>query len=264
MPAGEHALGWRPAPETPVGSYVMRLTVETAEGRRKVYGDAPSPELARAPVVRVLGVEAALDRRSYTPGETARLTIAADAARCRSNCSPAEPRTGTPTAPTRCAAYRLGEPITIDWRGSRFAPRMVPFPVGELASSVYALRIDTVDGRVGYAPLVVRPKTLGTARQAIVMPTNTWQAYNHYDLDGDGWGERGTRAATRRSGSIGRTETGVPRCAGAATTSASSSGSGGGAAFRTSSPRTISKRFPRATSCDGSTTSSSSQGIRST
>ena len=51
------------------------------------------------------------------------------------------------------------------------------------------MRIDTVDGRVGYAPLILRPATLGTSRQAVVMPTNTWQAYNHYDLDGDGWGD---------------------------------------------------------------------------
>jgi hypothetical protein len=191
LPAGEHALAWRPTPETPVGSYVMRLTVETAEGRRKVYGGTrPSrPELARAPVVRVLGVEAALDRRSYTPGETARLTIAADANALSIQLLACGTEDGYTDRADEMRGLPVGEPITIDWRGSRFAPRMVPFPIGELASSVYALRIDTVDGRVGYTPLVVRPKTLGTARQAIVMPTNTWQAYNHYDLDGDGWGD---------------------------------------------------------------------------
>ena len=83
----------------------------------------------------------------------------------------------------------VGDLVVIDWRSSRFAPRMVPLPIGELASNVYAVRIDTVDGRVGYAPLILRPATLGTSRQAVVMPTNTWQAYNHYDLDGDGWGD---------------------------------------------------------------------------
>jgi hypothetical protein len=30
---------------------------------------------------------------------------------------------------------------------------------------------------------------LGAVRQAVVMPTNTWQAYNFADLDGDGWGD---------------------------------------------------------------------------
>ena len=82
LPAGGHSLAWTPELETPVGSYVMRLTVESAQGRRRVYGGTrPSrPELARAPVVRVLGVEASFDRRSYAVGETPRLTIAADAA----------------------------------------------------------------------------------------------------------------------------------------------------------------------------------------
>ena len=33
------------------------------------------------------------------------------------------------------------------------------------------------------------PSTWGTHRAAVVFPTNTWQAYNHRDLDGDGWGD---------------------------------------------------------------------------
>ena len=30
---------------------------------------------------------------------------------------------------------------------------------------------------------------LGAQRQLVVLPTNTWQAYNFYDRDGDGWGD---------------------------------------------------------------------------
>ena len=30
---------------------------------------------------------------------------------------------------------------------------------------------------------------LGGVRQLVVLPTNTWQAYNFYDRDGDGWGD---------------------------------------------------------------------------
>jgi hypothetical protein len=44
------------------------------------------------------------------------------------------------------------------------------------------------DGRVGYAPLIVRP-TRPTARVAVVLSTNTWQAYNFDDENGDGWGD---------------------------------------------------------------------------
>jgi hypothetical protein len=41
-------------------------------------------------------------------------------------------------------------------------------------------------GRVGFAPFVLRPRRLGASRVAVVQPTNTWQAYNYRDGDGDG------------------------------------------------------------------------------
>ena len=56
-------------------------------------------------------------------------------------------------------------------------------------TGVYTVRLTAKDGRVGFAPFVVRPKTLGASRQAVVVPTNTWQAYNFYDADGDGFGD---------------------------------------------------------------------------
>ena len=191
MAAGPHSLTWTPGPETAVGSYVMRLTVESPQGGRRVYGGTrPSrPELSRAGVVRVLGVEAALDRRSYVSGETARLTIAADAAALSIQLLAVGTEDGYTDRADEMRGLPVGDPIAVDWRGARLAPRTIPLPVAQLASGVYALRIDTDDGRVGYVPLIVRPPTLGAARQAIVMPTNTWQAYNYYDLDGDGWGD---------------------------------------------------------------------------
>ena len=46
------------------------------------------------------------------------------------------------------------------------------------------------DGRVGYAPFVVRPAMLGaTNRVLVILPTNTWQAYNFQDADGNGYGD---------------------------------------------------------------------------
>ncbi len=39
------------------------------------------------------------------------------------------------------------------------------------------------------APFVVRPRGLGEHRVAVVLPTNTWQAYNLRDVDGDGAGD---------------------------------------------------------------------------
>jgi hypothetical protein len=69
------------------------------------------------------------------------------------------------------------------------APHNIAVPIGSWPSGVYFVRVTAADGRVGYAPFVLRPSHLGTRRVAVVMPTNTWQAYNFYDRNGDGRGD---------------------------------------------------------------------------
>jgi hypothetical protein len=61
--------------------------------------------------------------------------------------------------------------------------------VGDWPTGVYTVRLTAKDGRAGFAPFVLRPKNLGASRQAVVIPTNTWQAYNFDDADGDGFGD---------------------------------------------------------------------------
>ena len=60
---------------------------------------------------------------------------------------------------------------------------------GAWPTGLYTAQLTTDDGRVGYAPFVLRAATPGLQRQLVVLPTNTWQAYNMYDRDGDGWGD---------------------------------------------------------------------------
>ena len=80
--------------------------------------------------------------------------------------------------------------VTLDWRGHRGAPHVVDFGTSQTwASGLYFLRVTTSDGRVGYAPMVLRPRRLGERRVAVVLPTNTWQAENLQDANGDGWGD---------------------------------------------------------------------------
>ena len=54
---------------------------------------------------------------------------------------------------------------------------------------------------MGYATFVLRPKHLGEHRSPIVMPTQTWQAYNFRDDNGDGvpdtWYAAGVTAPAR-------------------------------------------------------------------
>src|SRR5207247_588385 len=80
--------------------------------------------------------------------------------------------------------------LTLPWYRNREAPTQVRLRAGpNWPTGLYAARFTAPNGREGFAPFVLRPKALGATRQAVVMPTNTWQAYNFYDADGDGFGD---------------------------------------------------------------------------
>ena len=83
----------------------------------------------------------------------------------------------------------MGNPVRMDWTGKRSTRQTIAVQSGDWPSGLYAARLESDDGRVGFAPFVLRAKTPGPLRVAVVLPTNTWQAYNLYDADGDGWGD---------------------------------------------------------------------------
>jgi hypothetical protein len=185
---GRHRLVWTPAVAVPGGTYVLELTVTDAQGRRRIYNDLPLAGRVRvqAPVVRIQRIDVSVGPR-YMPGQTAVVSVATDARQLdvevlsfRNGRGGADPKTGaSPIAP----------PVVLAWRGHRNAPGPVRIRIGDWPSGLYFVRITSPDGRVGYAPFVVRPSVLGTSRIAVVLPTNTWQAYNFADADGDGWGD---------------------------------------------------------------------------
>jgi hypothetical protein len=177
--AGHHEIVWTPPATLPARTYIARITASAS-------GAAVQSMHA---VVRVLGVDAAFAVRSVAPGETATLVIRTDAA----NLSLQMLRSGPEAEPTyannEIKGVPVGGPVAIPWQGHGNAPAPVPVPTGtDWPSGVYAARIDADDGRVGFAPLIVRPAA-PVARVAVVMPTSTWAAYNFYDADGDGWGD---------------------------------------------------------------------------
>jgi N,N-dimethylformamidase beta subunit-like protein len=188
---GVHRLVWAPEADTPVGTYALRLTVEDESGRRRVYGSRRPASAARtaAPVVRVLGVEAAFDRRSYAPTEPMRLTVLADTESLRLTFLRVGHEPESTLRNDELTGLEIGQPVEMSWLGKRSAPATVTVQSDQWPSGLYAVRLETPDGRVGFAPFVLRPPKLGTVRQAVVLPTNTWQAYNFYDADGDGWGD---------------------------------------------------------------------------
>jgi hypothetical protein len=190
LAAGDHELAWQPDAETPTGSYVMRFTVR-GNGKRRTYGTSrPSrPERAIAPVVHVLGIEAVFGRRSFAPSEEMPLTILADAPSLSLSflrCGHEPVRTGRNDEMT---GITMAPAVTLDWSGKGSAPVTVRVQTGAWPSGVYAARLEAPDGRIGFAPFILSPGSEPRSRQAVVVPTNTWQAYNFYDLDGDGWGD---------------------------------------------------------------------------
>jgi hypothetical protein len=83
----------------------------------------------------------------------------------------------------------VSQPVRLDWSRHRGTRNAALVWIGDWPSGLYYARLDAADGRVGFAPFVLRPARLGTARTAVVLPTNTWQAYNFRDANGDGWGD---------------------------------------------------------------------------
>jgi hypothetical protein len=208
---GRHRLVWTPARSLPSGTYVLELTVTDTQGRRRIYNDLPLAGRVRirAPVVRIQRIGVSVGAR-YMPGQTAVASVATDARQLevdvlsfRNGRGAVDPKTGaSPIAP----------PVALAWRGHRKAPGRVRIHIGDWPSGLYFVRITSKDRRVGYAPFVVRPPVLGTSRIAVVLPTNTWQAYNFADADGDGWGDSWYVNGSFRRVDIGRpyNDSGIP------------------------------------------------------
>ena len=183
--AGPRTLAWRPARSTQPRTYILRLTVGS-----RVYGGYGPSGRQNAPVVRVQGIDAAFTKRSYAPGESAELRLATDARVLRLQVF-AYQAPGRPSEQDiRTSGLAKTGPIRIDWSAHRDRPALLRVVrAGDWPSGLYFVRATATDGRVGYAPFIVRPRRLGTQRVAVVLATNTWAAYNFGDADGDGWGD---------------------------------------------------------------------------
>jgi hypothetical protein len=167
------AVGGQPAPATPV------VQLDSEEYDEDGYA------AARARRQEPDAIEAAFPLESYRPGATAALRI---------------------WTPTRLASVRVfrvgpepqltigdnlmeGVPVTTPRRFAALrSGQRIPIRIGDWPSGLYFAKV-TAAGRLGFAPFVVAPKSLGQQPVALVLPTRTWQAYNFRDDDGDGKGD---------------------------------------------------------------------------
>ena len=190
LPAGNQKMVWAPPPRTPPRTYLLMLKARAATGRTRIYGnpDYRLAELNPAPVVRVQGVTADFTARSYAPGVKARLRIQTDASSFRLQFFQAGPEP-QPTTGSEMEGVPVGKPRLYDWSTYRSAPGTLVLHIGAWPNGIYFAKLTASDGRVGFAPFVVRPGRYGVNRVAYIAHTITWEAYNHQDVNGGGWGD---------------------------------------------------------------------------
>jgi hypothetical protein len=129
-------------------------------------------------------VTAFFPKESYAVGSTARLEITDRASDLRVQMF----RAGMTVKRIPANDVLTGNPVSAVRRlRSVNGHRTVAIRLGaDWPSGVYYAQLTAPGDRVGYATFVLRPKHLGAHPVAIVMPTQTWQAYNFRDDNGDG------------------------------------------------------------------------------
>jgi hypothetical protein len=176
---GRHTLVWQPPAGLAPRTYIARIQAVAPDGAKE----------STQAVVRLIGVDAAFAERSALPGTAVTLVVRTDARAFTAQLLHSGPESDPTYANDEIKGIPVGDPLEVDWSAHRNAAGAVPLqlPAG-VASGVYAVQLTADDGRLGFAPLIVRPAA-PQARVAAVIPTSTWGAYNFYDADGDGWGD---------------------------------------------------------------------------
>ena len=158
-----------------VGAVVF-VSARSGEGAPPEGRDSQTLEAQEA---QTQAVEAYFMRESYAPGDSAALVVEG----VRTGLTVQIFRAGSVPLRGRQRDSMQGAAVTAPLPYSR------TIRIGDWRSGVYFAQLRTPDGHIGYAPFVLSPRHLGEHRVAVVMPTNTWQAYNRRDADGDGEGD---------------------------------------------------------------------------
>ena len=165
--ATTRAQSWKPSDES--------YEVEEDEGvvANTAQRDAPA-------------VQATFLHQSYSPGAKAKLVLWQAEAHVTIQVFHAGPEHARTVGNITMQGVPMSRPVRL---GARDAHTPITVPVGKWPTGLYFARLSTRDGRVGFAPFIVRPRRIGEHRVAVVLPTYTWQAYNWRDDNHDGRGD---------------------------------------------------------------------------
>jgi hypothetical protein len=203
---GRHTFTWFPHWSIGARTYLVRITTTDVAGNRRTYGDdtARRGRKLKSAVVRVLGVDAGFTAESYVAPSSARLAIETDAESLTLQTFRAGPEEGPTSSDSLMNGVPVNQPVTIPW-AARSRRATLNFAIGPWPTGVYFVKLTANDGRIGFAPFTIRPTTFGsTSRIAVVIPTNTWQAYNFRDADGNGWGDTWYAKGAQSTAQLGR------------------------------------------------------------
>ncbi|MBA2383973.1 MAG: hypothetical protein H0V68_04830 [Actinobacteria bacterium] len=206
LPPGRNVFTWHPHWSVGARTYLVRLTAVDGAGNRRTYG-ADSARAGRrltSAVVRVLGVDAGFTQESYVASSLARLPIETDATALTLQTFRAGGEDVGTFSDSLMNGVPVNQPVTIPW-SARSRTATLNFAIGPWPTGVYFVKLTANDGRIGFAPFVIRPTVFSTtSRVAVVMPTNTWQAYNFRDQDGNGWGDTWYAKGAQSTARLGR------------------------------------------------------------
>ena len=129
------------------------------------------------------GLEVYFGKRSYAPGSTAWLAVRSASRSLTVEVFRAGGERGPTPGRSTLRGLQVTPKVVVRWNHEGWGS--VPVRLQYWPSGVYFARI-RAGRRVHFAPFVLRATTNMRSRVAVVMPTNTWQAYNFRDDDGDG------------------------------------------------------------------------------
>jgi hypothetical protein len=202
---GWHTLFWEP--DTPIepNSYLVQLVARDKAGNRTALAPNSILQFRKRPtaVVRVMGVDAGFVQPNYGADQRATINIETDASSLELQFFRVGPETDTGHSEMKMYGVPVSDPISIGWRWKSKLHK-IWLRIGPWKTGVYFVRLTADDGRVGYAPFVIRPTPIGQARIAVVLPAYTWQAYNFRDENQDGFGDTWYAGPPMETARLGR------------------------------------------------------------